>query len=347
MATPTIPERRLMAAGLKKGSAWGTAVALGAGFGVLIEGDGGLNRSQPYIPANEADTPMALDGDLGQIDPVSFSIPFTWRHALSGLGISVASFFGTAGSPAALSNGYRHTFQWADEIYGNFITFAVEKLSKIWEVASAKPTALDLNIADGLFKGSLSFLGNTVIDNSAVNTSTQMDALTYANRATRAKFSTIQVKMNNQSAGDAYAETALEVSDLAIHYERPHDSPHKAGTSSIIEPAGNAHPIITIDLNFPRMNTTNNAYFTTDFIGEVEKKIVINIIGNLLGGAVYYETNLYFPRLRVVETEYTWDEVIPARIKLQAEEASANPTGMSYARPYLTMINDRSTDYLA
>ena len=51
--------------------------------------------------------------------------------------------------------------------------------------------------------------------------------------------------MNSQIAGDVSSETALEFSDMSIHYERPQDSVHKAGSASIIEPAENGHPIIT------------------------------------------------------------------------------------------------------
>lgn len=348
MAIPSVPERRLMAAGFKKGAAWATALATGAGLGALLESDGGLTRTQPYLPAVEADTPMVLEGDLGPIDPISFTPEFTMRYDPGGIGIAIASLFGTAGAPDNKGAGaYRHAFQWADEIYGNFVTFAVEKRSKIFEVASAKPTAFDLSIADGLIKGSLAFIGNTLIDTSTVNTLTQMDAITYADRGNRMKFSQAVVKMNDEAGGDVSGETALEISDMSIHYERPHDSPLKAGSNFIIEPAENAHPIITVDLTFPRMNTINNAYFTTDFIAEIEKKMEIIITGSLIGSTYYRYLELQFPRLRVVACDYTWDEVIPAHITLQAEEAASTPTGMSYARPHIYLENTASADYLA
>ncbi|MCK4759724.1 MAG: hypothetical protein KAT69_06715, partial [Candidatus Aminicenantes bacterium] len=67
-ATPTIPQRRLLAAGaIKSAQIWGTADAISEGM--LIEGDGGLARTQPYLPAREADTPFVMEGDLGNIEP--------------------------------------------------------------------------------------------------------------------------------------------------------------------------------------------------------------------------------------------------------------------------------------
>jgi len=173
-----------------------------------------------------------------------------------------------------------------------------------------------------------------------------MDAITYAMRGNRIKFSQATVKMNSQAGGNVALETALECSDITIHYERPQDSPLKAGSNFIIEPAENAHPIITVELTFPRMNTTNAAYFTTDFIAELEQKIEILATGGIITGAYTYQFRADFPRLRVIEFDTPWDPVIPARIKLQAEEAAAAPTGMTYTRPSIYMVNARATDYL-
>lgn len=349
MATPTIAQRRLLAAGaVKSDAAWGTAKAIAAAGGMLIDSDGGLVRSQAYHPANEADTPFAKEGDLGQIDPVDFAPEFFMRYDPAGIGILIAQLFGTAGEPTDLTGAYKHTFQWADENYGEFATFGIERPGKIFEVPSAKPLSFDLSLADGFLRGSIGLRGNSLINNSSTNTLTQMDALTYKDRGNRIKYSQMTIKMNNQSAGDLWAITALEVSDLTIHYERPHDGLHGAGDASIIEPAENGHPIITVTLTFPRMNAVNKEYFTNDFIAEVEKKLLIMADGAVITGSNdSYYLQLWFPRMRIINCEYTWDEIIPASITLQAEEAAAAPSGMSYARPYVLLVNTTSTDYLA
>lgn len=347
MAIPDVPQKRLMAAGIRRGeSSWGTALALGAGYGVLLESDGGLNRTHPYLPANEADSPMALEGDLGPHDPVVFAPGFAMRYDPGTIGTALALLFGIAGDPTDNGNGaYGHQFQWADDNYGLFLTFALEKLSKIYEVPSAKPTAFDLSVADGLIKGTISLVGDQLKEDSSINTLTQMDALTYADRGNRMKFSQTVFKMNNQSAGNAAAESALEISNFNLHLERPHDSPHKAGSNFMIEPAETGASIMTIELMFPRMSSINNAYFA-DFKDEVEKKLDIKMMGAIIGGPSPYAMHFKFPRLRVIEVEYTWDEIIPARIKLQAEEAASAPEGMDYTRVGLTFQNTRSTDYL-
>lgn len=346
-ATPTIPQRRLLAAGAKKSAqVWGTAEALGAGYGMLIEGDGGLARSQAYFPAKEADTPFPIEGDLGNIDPVDFAPAFTARYDPGALGILIAQLFGTAGAPVAAGNGWRHSFLWAEENYGEFCTFAIERPSKIFEVASAKPYMLDLNIADGFLKGTIGLRGNTLINTSLVNTLTQMDALTYADRGHRIKFSELSVYMTYQTnASNPDQTTAIECSDISMHFERPHDSPYQAGSQFIIEPMENAHPIITMTLKFPRMNAINNAYFA-DFIAETEKKACIWFHGPVLQGAQLYEFDFYFPRLRVISIDYPFDEVVPGSMTLQAEYA-ATYTGFMSPLPYIRPVNLRTTDYLA
>lgn len=345
--SPDVAQRRLMAAGFRNGAAWGTPLPTGAGLGALLESDGGLTRTQPYLPAREADTPFPLEGDLGPIDPITFAPEFTMRYDMGGLGVALAKFFGTAGNPNSQGDlMYQHSFWWDDEIYGNFVTFALEKFSKVFEVASAKPVTFDLSIADGFLKGTLSFIGNTLVDNSGINGSSNMAAITYATRANRIKFSQGNIYMNDQVDGDAAGGTALIISDLAVHFERPHDSPHKAGSNSIIEPSENGAPIITVTLTFPRMSAVNNVYFTTDFIAEVEKKILIDFIGNVPNTVLPYRFKMYFPRMRIINCEYTWDEVIPASITLQAEKAASEPTGMTSLIPKLVIDNTRSTDYL-
>ena len=348
MDAPSIPQKRLLAAGAKRcASAWGTAESLGAGYGMLIESDGGLVRNQSYLPAKEADTPFILEGDLGPIDPVDFSPAFTLRYDPGALGIIIAQLFGTAGAPAAAGNGWSHRPVWADENYGEFCTFAVERASKIFEVPSAKPHMLDLNIADGFLKGTLGLRGNTLINTGCENEAAEMDALTYANRGLRIKFSDITAYLTYQANVAGPLETnAIEISDISMHFERPHDSPHKAGSQLIIEPMENGQSIITVTLTFPRMNTINNPYFA-DFIAETEKKAVFSIHGPVLQGAQDYEFSFYFPRLRVINVDYPFDDIIPCAMTLQAEEAATDTAGFSISkRPHLIIVNDRTSDYL-
>lgn len=350
MTTPSNAEKRFLAAGaIKSAEDWGTAEEIAAGGGMLIDSDGGLLRSQAYHPANESDTTFIKEGDLGDVDPVDFSPEFFMRYDPGGIGVLIAQLFGTAGNPNALGNDvYGHTFQWATENDGEFATFAIERASKIFEVQSAKPMSLDFSIADGFLRGVIGLRGNNLVNTSTVNEATEMDALTYADRNNRIKFSQCSIRMNDQSAGAVSAETALEVSDFTVHYERPMDGLHGAGSAAIIEPKQNGQPIITVALTFPRMNAVNAAYFA-NFIAETEKKLRFKIVGAVAGsgGSTPYSFQMRFPRMRIINIDYPFDEIVPGTITLQAEEAASSPTGEDYPLPHIYMNNERSTNYLA
>lgn len=348
MATTAHPQRRLLSAGSRETTVWGTALAVGDLCGILIEDDGGLSRKQSYIPAKEADTSFVEEGDLGSIEPVDFSPSFWMRYDLGSLMTLIGLLFKTAGTPANLGNGaYSHTIQWEEPITGKMAVFAIERPNQIIEVTSVKPLSWELSIADGFMKGAIGLRGNTAILTSTVNQSTQMEALTYKDRGNRIKYSQIGIKMNNQADGDVNAEDALEVSDFSMSFARSMDSMYGAGYNTIIEPIENDMPTITVKLTFPRMNTINDNYFA-EFIAETEKKLRVYCRGAVIpgGGAYQYELAFYFPRLRIIEIDYPFDEIVPATITLQAEKATSTPTGMDYLTPYLKLKNKRSIDYL-
>jgi hypothetical protein len=347
LSTPTQPERRLLAVGAKKGTTWGTAVALGALNGIRLNALSGFNVAKEYDPANEADTPFVRTGNLTLVKPVDFTIGFDQRYDPGILGTLMALLFGTAGTPANLTGAYKHTLQWGDSQYGLFATVAAEFPAMIFEVASAKIMEFSLKVNKGLLSGEIKGRGNTLINTSAVNTLTQMDALTYADSDNRVLFSQGSVKMNAQSGADVAAATALQVSSIEVTYKRvAHDSAYAAGAGTIIEPVEGGHPEVRIKLGFPRMDSVNNANLAT-FIAETTQKALIKFTGALITGVLYYDLALYFPRLRMAHPEYGWSEIINSGLELVAEAAAAAPTGMTYLRPYVELVNLQTVDYLA
>lgn len=347
MTTPATPQKRFFAAGAKKATTWGEAVALGAGFAFDIKEDGDPSNDQPYIPSAEADSPIALGGDLGPIPPVDFAPAFTMRYDPTALGILIAQLFGTAGTPGDEGEGaYMHTLVWADENIGKFSTFAVERRSSIFEVPTVKPYMLDFSIAEGFLEGSIGLRGNTFINTSTTNQATQMDALTYRNRDLKIKFSDISIKMNNQVDGALSGENVLEVSDLSIHYERPHDGIHGAGSESIIEPQENGKPIVTVALTFPRMDAVNAAYFAS-CVAKTPQKLQIEATSPSQIGSSYYFFRQYFPRMKFVPpVRHPFGDIITTEITLQMEKAATPPTGMGQTVPFITWLNARAADYL-
>jgi hypothetical protein len=349
MPIPTTPEKRLLAVGAKKTSAWGTAVAVGAGDGLLIVTDGGPTRKQPYSPAKEHDTPFVRTGDLGPIDPIDFALSFFMRYDPGRLGTLLAMIYGTAGAPTLLgTTAYKHTFQSKDTIEGLFATYAKEIPGKVHEIASVKPYAVEFSIAEGFLQASLSLRGNKLIDDSAVNQATQMEALSYPDRYNRVKFSELAVRMNDESGGDVSTETPLVINGLTISIARTPDAVPPAGQDYILEPLESDFPLSTVKLSFPRANSINTAFFQK-FTSETPQKLLAKFTGKLIEAGYYYDLAFYFPRLKLSPDppNYPDNEIVPAEITLVSEEAATAPTGMQYARPYFELVNIATADYLA
>lgn len=351
MATPTGPERRFLAAGLRKATTWRTAVATGANYGLNCKAISGFNPSRDLLVAQEVDSPLPFSGAMNIYKPQDFTIVSDMLYSPGALGTGIASLFGTAGAPAGPSDttAYTHTFQWANSNWNLFNTVAVEMPGIIFECPSAKAMEWSLKCsAQGFAQSELKLRGNKVIDNSAVNTPTQLDALTYNERDNYVRYEFQNVKMNAQSAGDVTGATALEVSSVEVSYKRTgHDGIAVSGFGDIQEPAEGGYPDIRVKLKFAHMDAVSKLFLATA-VAETTQKMLIKYTHNVLAGAatVYYSLSLYFPRLRMLCPEASWDEIVSLGLELVAEEASANPTGMSYTRPYVVLVNKRSTDYL-
>jgi hypothetical protein len=352
MPTPTGSERRFLAAGARKAAAWRTPLALGATYGLNCKSISGFNPSRDLLVAQEVDSPLAFSGALNIYKPQDFTITSDMLYSPGQLGMLIASLFGTAGTPAGPTDttAYTHTFQWANGNGGLFATVAVEMPGIIFECASAKVMEWSLkSAAQGFVQSEVKLRGNKIIDSSAVNTATQMDALTYDERTNHVKYEVQNVKMNAQSAGDVTGATALEVTGVEVSYKRTgHDGIAVSGFADIQEPAEGGYPDIRIKLKFPHMDAVNKLFLATA-VAETTQKMLIKYTHNVLAGAatVYYSMSLYFPRLRMLCPEASWDEIVSYGIELVAEEASAAPTGMAYTRPYVQLVNKRATDYLA
>lgn len=350
MATPTGARSGLYAVAFKKAATWGTAVALGAGNGILRRlGDSGLRRNQKYEPYPAVDQIMNQGGSLGQIDPSEITPPYDLQYEMGAWGTALAMFFGTAGAPTQQSGtaGYKHVFQWADAV-SLFGTYAEERPGKIWEVPSAMPYKLNLKSSGSKIDAALTLRGNLAKDDSSTNGATQMDAVTYASRSGFVRFIEGKFLMNTQAgAGLADPTDKLDVSAFDVSLERPIDAVHVLGSDNIVLPVEDGAPKNQLKITLPRGTSANLAYMTNFTAGTTMKASLV-FTGALISGAVYYVFGVYFPRLVFAgPPDAKLEGVIKNDLIFDIEEAAAAPTGMSYARPYLEVINLQTTDYLA
>jgi hypothetical protein len=357
MGTPTQPLTKLHARGAKKGSEWGTAVALAAGDEIKLIGNSGLQPPvHPLIQAKESNTPFVKVSHLGLQDPVDISPKAIMRYDNGRLNTLLASVFGTAGVPTqnipSTGTSYTHIFQWADDIAGLFATWVEERAGKIYEVPSAKVYKVEFGFEEGELKITLSLRGDTCKDDSTVNTATQIDAITIpaSMLGTEITFKQAVVKMNAESGGDISGETALILEDFSMVFERPAEGgQHVAGSDTIIEPQLediDGHESVSVKLVFPRMIASNAAFFATYKAGTTQK-MLIEFTGALIETTYYYKLSFFYPRLKIKTPTFDAEAIVKAGLELVGEEAASSPTGMDHARPYVEIVNTETTDYLA
>jgi hypothetical protein len=350
VSTPDKQSKRFFCAAIKRGTPWGTAVALGATDGILMLGDSGLKRNQKYEQYPAVDQIIPKDGLLGVSEAVEFTPPLNMQYELGAIGGPLAAIFGTAGAPViqGAGPGYKHTFQYADEI-SHFFTYAEERPGKIWEVASAMPYKLSIKPSGAQISIGIGFRGNTLIDDSGVNGAAQMDAVTYADRAHFLHMTHGKFLMNAQVAGGALADPtdALEIADFEVSMERAIDNLHVVGGANIALPKEGDIPNNTLKIVLSRASAANAAYFTT-WSAMTGQKAKLYFTGDFIGETYYYGVVLYLPRLRLVSPpDIKLEGNMKTELLFVMEEAAAAPAGMTYVRPYMEVVNLKTTDYLA
>lgn len=342
-------EKRLNKAGIIKGTTWGTAAQCGAaGCGITPTNHGAFKLTMPAVERDEMTNANETGVDFPLISPVDFSLDFNYQY--DGLeNILLALLMGTAGVPAqqAATTAYLHTLVMNDSASGLFCTYACDKNDKIYVVPSAKVLKASFGLNAGLLKASFSLRGNNVTDADAVVTA--LTSVTFPSIGpTRAKLSQGVFRINAQGGADFGDGDKVYPKSFAIDIERKQDSEHAAGSAYIIEPRGNDKPQVKVTLEFPRMDTTNEAYFANWTAG-TEKKMDITFTGAVIATSYSYYIKFQLPRLIIEDFDVPDSPLLAAKVTMRAVVATAAPTGMTgLTKPVtITLINTRTTDLLA
>jgi hypothetical protein len=350
MATPTSVNLSDKAIGLKKGSAWNAAVALGAGDEIRVKSLTGLTRERDLYPQEYANCAFPPGGVLTNIKAPDIGFGTDLFYEMGALGRFIASIFGTAGTPTVqgATTAYKHIFQWADLITA-FFTLAAEYPGIIKECPSLMPTEWNVKVASGVLQSECKGKGNLVKDDSSVNTDTQMAALTStANILTPVLFGEAQLFMNDQSVATACtATTAWDISNIDLSFKRPLKAEYPAGSFSIAQPDQEKNPDILIKLDFLKYAAANKI-FTATMDAQILQKLALVCTSRLEAGvAYYYKMTFNFPSLQIKGNPQSAEAIFKNGLELVPYEAAAAPTGMAYTRPYIELINKQTTDYLA
>jgi len=335
--------------GIKTAATWGTAVAVGTGSGQTLRED---FRDDPMVQVSEqiaAGETFVSTVQAGRVAAIKAALPMYLTYSDVFQNIFWAHVLGTGGiapTQVGTTTAYTNTFEPATGGRdGLFATIVRDKVQKIVEIPSAKFTGFELRFGEnGRAEVMWNFVGMKAIENSAINTATQISALTFPPNGIRAFFEQVVVRLNLQSGGALSAPTdvisgtvnAGGLTDLVIRFDQPLDEKYVGGVAGIIEPLDNGWPTFEIEMTFARFDAVSKLY-TGYQVAQTALKMDVTFTGPLIGGlATRYGLLFQFPAVFVA----TAQDPIPAsaiqsqpNVKLKAYLASAAPTGMTVTRP--------------
>lgn len=342
---------REIVAAIKKASTWGTAVAAGAGDGILIRSEGlgvGAPEDQPSDEAGIAFQELSEQGNVDVAGPLSAFLRY------EGLDVLLALAMGVAGAPAqqGTTAAYTNTYALKDKLEGLFATFAVKKTVSVWEWPGLKLSGFTIRGEAGRpleieFQAIADKLNRNT--SGGTNNTTTIANVTYPDKLNRVHMNQLVARINDQG-GAALASPGddIQIASFALAYSRPMSSDHVGGQPEALEPyEGEGLPVVTLDLAFPQY--TDDTYLD-DLGAETLKKIDLTFTGATIEGAEKYKFQANIPQAKIVngEAAVSGSGKIVHPLNLRLEKAQAAPSGMTVVNPFEIFVeNKRTTDPLA
>lgn len=318
---------------------WGTsaavATAVGAGDGHYVRDDLNVqlqvNRSrddsagQNFIGSVQTATTKAIEAAL----PMYLHYNDVFQNVLWAMTLGTG---GTAPVRTGTTIAYTNTFEPATNKTGKYATIVRDKVQYVSEVPGAKFVGFELTFGEnGRAEIAWKFIGDDEKRTSTINTSTQINALTFPTLGLRAFFDDVIFRLNLQSGGALGASDALKITSLKVTVAQPLDMKFVGGQLTIIEPEENGFPDIMIEATCARFDSVSDAFFTSHRAGTLYKGDC-TFTGGAIDATSNYGLLLQFPNLDVD----VFDAKVPGaaaqvepKLKLRALSTTAAPTGMA------------------
>lgn len=353
----------------KKAATWGTAVAAGAGDGFLSLPTG-IKRTAEVLTDDSLGQFFTAGATPGGVK-VEGDIPQYLRF--DGCDLFLALFMGVAGVPSTVGvTGKGYIYKWLANNDGMFCTFVKHLKNYIAETPSLKIAGITIKGEVGKpLQLIVNAIGNDVITNSAINTTTTFNSVTILETGNRVNFGQGCFRMNAQTGADfvggaittpATLATALAGGDTIFPSSFEMTAKRKmegvygqyktafaGNTQDVIdEPTNAGQPEITLKLQFPR----HTAVTRLDDLGnDVRKKMDVTFLGSAIAGGTAYRTfRLQFPHLMMTSVDVQ-DEagIIKEPVEFLVLPATTAPTGMTgITDPFwISGTNTRATNPLA
>jgi len=336
---------------LKKGAAWHTPVACGAGDGLLITTDG-IKATIGMELDDSAGQPWVEQADSGPMQ-VAGSLEGYLRY--EGFDVALALICGIAGVPSQMEStaAYTNSYKLAANIDGLFATIAMLKLSdKVWEYPSAKLHGFKITgEMNKPVKLTLDVIADLLNRASTTNTAATMAGVTEPDSEHRVIMNKNTIFRINDRDGAALSEgDKIYPSKFDFTFNRPMSAEPVAGVDGVDEPADDGFPVAALNLSFPRYTNANDS-FLADWSASTSKKMDILFTGKLIETGYNYEFMVSFPHLKVENPEAAISGAgkIPLSLKLSVLGSKTAPLGMTgLTQPFqLDVQNKRPTNPLA
>lgn len=337
---------------VKVATTFGTAVSGGAGNKMRAEFSPAINSdwlSQRDIGSNVV---MTQSGRKGLVSPaINLTMDAGFRNNMD---VILAQFFGTAPAPTLVTVGqqdYKHILSVNPDANSKFLTVARETSSTTVEEypsCAVRSFTLSTQKVPGYLDFTAELLANDVILSGAVNSNASIQAATITDTEQVCADPEDEFWINLQSAGALSTSDRLAVTSYSLTMTRPQEH-----MGEIRGAAGNSAPsetgLVEGELTVTLKNNADNTYLA-NWKNETALKCKLNLQGSQIGTGTNKSVSIYLPRMLLVDyPDYplTNPGINPVTLKFKLFGASASPTGMTNALPYMEIVNMLSTSLLA
>lgn len=332
---------------LKKGSTWGTAVALNsAGRMIKVLETGPLYKQREYIIDDSIGISFRQNSVVGKgfVDVTLSGI----LHFASPIWEIIAQIMGDDTVGAAGSD-YSHVMKFQDTSAGLFSTLCAYDGNVVREIPSVKWTSFTIKGAGAsLMEWTAKGIGNASLTTGQTNTA--LGSVTHVGD-NYVPFN-VTMHINDQSGDTLGAGALVYASEFEFSVDRKFEAEYL--TSGTLyetgEPPAKGFTESILNVTFPyEQDNYTFANSHADHIAGTGKKLDIIVTGDATGNGNNFTLTIQIPRAKVEETNSTparGNVDVPHILKLAAEQASAAPTGMTgITRPTITLLNTMATAY--
>lgn len=344
-------------AALEQGSAWGTAVAVGAndGLALLSFEDSGGQASLPD------DTLLSAWGSAPDVGAEAHDLTLSgYLFAGGNCGRLFAYVMGTSGSPSSGGGtDESHTVTLSDSLT-DFATIAIRKRAstvKPWEYASAMCQSFTISGSQNeRVRWSSTFVANALDRDSSTNTTTQIDAVTIPTIRAVYRHPKATLAINAQGGSALASSDNVQVTDFEVTVRRPlardfgTAAPSGSATDAVLLPCEDGLSEVTLSF-------TLRDYSVETWIdawgAETEYKARLTMpSGYTPSGGAELSWQLSFPRLVLTDqpqAPVTGPGRISHRVNMKGLVAASAPTGMtSITQPiHAVIVDEDSAAYLS